>query len=94
MNFICFYIIILIKEKGRWRILKLKEEIEKYIPYNEQEISDKELMLEYINTFDDVLTRANKIVTLWIKYNKINQNYSGWFFYTLGNSSLKMVDLT
>ena len=41
--------------------MKIKEEIEKYIPYNEQEISDKELMLEYINTFDDVLTRENKM---------------------------------
>lgn len=39
----------------------LKEQIENYIPYNEQEISDKELMLEYINTFNDVLTRENKM---------------------------------
>lgn len=41
--------------------MKIKEEIEKYIPYNEQEESDKRLMLEYINTFDDVLTRENKM---------------------------------
>lgn len=41
--------------------MKIKEEIEKYIPYNEQEASDKRLMLEYINTFDDVLTRENKM---------------------------------
>ncbi len=41
--------------------MNLKEQIEKYIPYNEQEVSDKELMLEYINTFDDVLTRENKM---------------------------------
>ncbi len=41
--------------------MNLKEQIEKYIPYNEQEIRDKELMLEYINTFDDVLTRENKM---------------------------------
>lgn len=41
--------------------MDLKEQIEKYIPYNEQEISDKELMLEYINTFNDVLTRENKM---------------------------------
>ena len=41
--------------------MKLKEEIEKYIPYNEQEVSDKKLMLEYINTFEDVLTRNNKM---------------------------------
>ncbi len=41
--------------------MKIKKEIEKYIPYNEQEASDKKLMLEYINTFDDVLTRENKM---------------------------------
>ncbi len=41
--------------------MKLKEQIEKYIPYNEQERSDKELILEYIDTFKDVLTRKNKM---------------------------------
>lgn len=41
--------------------MNLKEEIENYIPYNEQERKDKELMLEYINTFDDVLTRKNRM---------------------------------
>ena len=43
------------------KILKLKEQIEKYIPYNEQEATDKELMLEYIDKFEDVLTRKNKM---------------------------------
>ena len=37
----------------------LKEQIEKYVPYNEQEQVDKEQFLEFINTFDDVLTRNN-----------------------------------
>ena len=41
--------------------MNIKEQLEKYIPYNEQEESDKKLMLEYINTFDDVLTRENKM---------------------------------
>ena len=41
--------------------MNLKEQIEKYIPYNEQEERDKELMLKYINTFNDVLTRENKM---------------------------------
>lgn len=40
--------------------MKLKEQIEKYEPYNEQEKKDKETMLKYINTFDDVLTRNNE----------------------------------
>ena len=40
--------------------MKLKEQIENYKPYNEQEEKDKETMLKYINTFDDVLTRNNE----------------------------------
>lgn len=40
--------------------MNLKEEIENYKPYNEQEEKDKEVMLKYINTFDDVLTRNNE----------------------------------
>ena len=40
---------------------ELKEQIEKYQPYNEQEKKDKQIMLKYINTFDDVLTRNNEL---------------------------------
>ena len=38
----------------------LKENIEKFIPYNEQEEVDRKIMLKYINDFDDVLTRQNE----------------------------------
>ena len=41
-------------------MMNLKENIEKYKPYNEQEEKDKETILKYINTFDDVLTRNNE----------------------------------
>ena len=41
--------------------MNLKKEIGNYVPYNEQERCDKELMIEYINTFRDVLTRENKM---------------------------------
>ena len=40
--------------------MNLKEQIENYIPYNEQEEKDKETILEYMNTFEDVLTRDNE----------------------------------
>lgn len=40
--------------------MKLREVIEAYEPYNEQEKKDKEIFLKYINTFDDVLTRKNE----------------------------------
>lgn len=36
------------------------EQIKKYIPYNEQEERDREVMLKYIDCFDDVLTRKNR----------------------------------
>lgn len=38
----------------------LKNSIEKFVPYNEQEEIDKKIMLNFINDFDDVLTRQNK----------------------------------
>ena len=38
----------------------LKNNIENFIPYNEQEEVDKKIMLNYIKDFDDVLTRQNE----------------------------------
>lgn len=38
----------------------LKKEIEKFNPYNEQEDVEKRIMLNYINDFEDVLTRQNE----------------------------------
>lgn len=39
--------------------MNLKEQIENYKPFDEQEEQDKEQFLRFINTFDDVLTRNN-----------------------------------
>ncbi len=41
-------------------IENLKKQIENYKPYNEQEEKDKEIMLKYINNFDNILTRDNE----------------------------------
>ena len=38
----------------------LRKIISEYIPCNEQETADKEMMLYYIDTFQDTLTRENK----------------------------------
>lgn len=38
----------------------LRENIEKFVPYNEQEEVDKRVMLKFIEDFDDVLTRQNE----------------------------------
>lgn len=40
--------------------MELRNKIEKYQPYNEQEEKDKQTMLKYIDTFEDVLTRNNE----------------------------------
>ena len=39
----------------------LKKQIEKYITYNEQEKNDKKIMLDYMEKFDNLLTRENEI---------------------------------
>jgi 8-oxo-dGTP pyrophosphatase MutT (NUDIX family) len=39
---------------------KMKQAIERYIPYNKQEQKDKQVMLKYMNTFDDIYTRDNE----------------------------------
>ena len=41
--------------------MSLKEKIENYLPYNIEEQKDKELILKYMDIFDDVLTRKNEI---------------------------------
>lgn len=41
--------------------MNLKEQLESYNPFDEQEEKDKEQFLEFINSFEDVLTRENKL---------------------------------
>lgn len=41
--------------------MNLKEKIENYVPVNEQEQTDKALILEFMDKFDDVLTRENQM---------------------------------
>ncbi len=41
--------------------MSLYENIKKFVPYNEQETTDKEVMLEFIENNKDVLTRDNRI---------------------------------
>lgn len=40
--------------------MELREKIEKYVPYNEQEEKDKQTILKYMDTFEDTLTRNNE----------------------------------
>ena len=41
--------------------MSLRKEIEDFLPFDEQEEKDKEQILKYIDSFDDVLTRDNTI---------------------------------
>lgn len=41
-------------------LIDLKAKIKEYKPCNEQEEKDKQIMIKYINTFDDILTRENE----------------------------------
>ena len=38
----------------------LREQIENYVPFNEEEVKIKEYLLKWIDRFDDVLTRENE----------------------------------
>ena len=40
--------------------MNLKEQIQNYKPYNEQEAKDQKAILTYLDTFEDVLTRKNE----------------------------------
>ena len=40
--------------------MDLREKIEKYVPYNEQEEKDKNTILKYMDAFEDTLTRNNE----------------------------------
>lgn len=54
--------------------MNFKESIENYKPYNDQEEKDKEIMLKYINTFDDVLTRSNEFAHFTASAFAINKD--------------------
>ena len=50
------------------------QEIKSYIPYNEQEKKDKDLILHCINNFSDVLTRNNTLAHITSSGYIVNKN--------------------
>ena len=54
----------------------LKLEIEKYIPFTPQEENDKEAILKFIDTFDDVLTRKNIFGHFTASAFVVNEDFS------------------
>lgn len=87
--------------------MNLKEQISNYLPYNEQEENDKEMMIKYIDTFEDVLTRENKMchftASNWIVnkdktkvlmiYHNIYQSWAWTGGHVDGDSDLQHVAL-
>ena len=88
--------------------MNLRKEIESYLPYNCEEEKDKEIMLKYMDTFDDVLTRNNEIghftSSCWIVnkektkvlmvYHNIYDSWSWTGGHADGDSNLLHVSLT
>lgn len=54
--------------------MNLRQQIEAYTPYNTQEEKDKELILRYMDTFDDVLTRDNEFAHFTASAWLVNQD--------------------
>ena len=54
----------------------LKELIRNYKPYNMQETEDKKVMLKYLDTFDDCLTRNNVFGHFTSSSFVVNQDYT------------------
>jgi len=87
--------------------MNLREQIEGFEPYNEQERADKEIMLNLIDTYKDVLTRENKVchftASNWIvnkertkvlmAYHNIYQNWAWTGGHCDGDSDLLRVAL-
>lgn len=76
--------------------MSLRELIESYIPADEQEKEDKEKILGYIDTFDDVLSRDNEVVNFvssaWVmnksrdKILMVNHDIYNSFMFTGGHA--------
>ncbi|MBE6072228.1 MAG: NUDIX domain-containing protein [Clostridium butyricum] len=49
-------------------------DIKNYIPYNEQEETDKKLILQCLNTYDDLLSRENSLAHITSSGYIINKN--------------------
>lgn len=88
-------------------LIKLKEQIEEYQPFNEQEEKDKKEILRQICESDEILTRDNKnahiTVSAWIvdkerkkvlmAYHNIYQSWAWLGGHADGNDNLKEVIL-
>ena len=69
---------------------KLLNQIAAYIPYNEQEAADRELILHWIQDHDDAFTRQNKVLLV---YHNIYNSWSWLGGHADGETDLLAVAL-
>jgi 8-oxo-dGTP pyrophosphatase MutT (NUDIX family) len=67
---------IIININKGMRYMNYIEQIKNYIPYNDQETKDKDLMLDYINRFDNILLRDNKMAHMTSSSWVVNKDRS------------------
>lgn len=53
--------------------IDVRTKIENYKPYNEQEERDKQVMLKYINTFENILSRENEFAHFTVSSWAVNK---------------------
>ncbi len=87
--------------------MKLRQQLEQYKPFNEQEAKDQEIILRYMDTFDNLLTRENEFAhftsSAWLvnkdhtkvlmAYHNIYQSWSWVGGHADGESNLLHVAL-
>lgn len=61
------------RKESKMNQIHLKKKIEEYEPYNEQEQKDKQTILKYMNTFDNLLIRENEFAHFTASSWAVNQ---------------------
>lgn len=56
--------------------MNLQQQLEQYTPFNEQEAKDREIILRYMDTFDNLLTRENEFAHFTASAWLVNQDHT------------------
>ena len=57
-------------------MMNLRQQLEHYVPYNPQEKKDQEIILRYMDTFNDLLTRDNEFAHFTASAWLVNESYT------------------
>ncbi|HWL13520.1 MAG TPA: NUDIX hydrolase [Ureibacillus sp.] len=56
--------------------MNIKQQLEQYKPYNAQEVKDQEVILRYMDTFDNLFTRENEFAHFTASAWLVNQDHT------------------